>query len=562
MGRLMHSYCSPMFLGAFLPATALAYAVAPCRARPWLLLAASYACFLLISGELLALHIACTLVTYVAGRVLGHLQARPAAVPARDREARKAARRAVRRRMRLVVAGALAINVGMLIAAKYLGFLSGIAEGLLGAAGMQAHLVPPAIGMPIGISFYTLQAISYLLDVMRATVPAERNLGRLALYMAFFPQLMEGPICRYADTSAQLWAGRPIRGEDVSGGALRIAWGASKILIVADRVNLFVKPVFDHPEQWGATVTAMAAVLYTLQLYCDFSGTIDIVLGCARIFGVRLPENFRRPFCSRSASEFWQRWHITLGSWLRDYVFYPVSLSAPVKALGRTARRLAGVRCGSVLTGGAALGCVWLLNGLWHGAGWQYLLFGLYYFVLILGASALEPVFERMRTRLGAHTHPRAWTAMQIVRTGAVVCIGELIFRAPGVDAATQMLATLARGIDPVELFDGTLLAPGMDIADFAVTGAFCALLAASGVRRERLDARRADGADDAPGPPAARVRRPPQAAGTVPRAPGDPARRRVAVRCAGIAALVVACVIFGAYGTGYIPLDPIYAAF
>ena len=553
----MQAVCSLFFVGVFVPATALAYALLPRRARPWLLLAASYTCFWLISGQLVIFLLACTLATYLAGRGLGVLQERQRAAVAqiaRDRNARKAVKRRFRTRMRLAIAGAALVDVGILIVVKYLGFLSTIADSLLGIVGIDAHLVPPSIGVPIGISFYTLQALSYLFDIYRGSVRAERHLGRFALYMSFFPQLMEGPICRYGEMSSQRWAGEPVRARNVAHGALRIAWGAAKIIIVADRVNLFVKPVFAHPGQWGGTVIALSAVLYTLQLYCDFSGTMDIVLGVGRIFGIRLPENFRQPFFSRTASEFWQRWHITLGAWLRDYVFYPVSLSGPVKRFAHAARTLLGMRAGSVLSGGVALLAVWVLNGLWHGAGWRYLFFGLYYFVLILSAGLLEPVFEAARARLRINVRARPWIVFQLLRTCCIVCVGELFFRANGLRAGLQMFASMVRDFSPVELVDGTLLAVGMDAADFAVVGIFVLALTAVGLWRERQTA--ADAATDEP-ERAAVGGQEQQAARAA-----APIRAHLAWQCAGIAALVLAIVIFGAYGTGYIPLDPIYAQF
>ena len=398
---------------------------------------------------------------------------------------------------------------------------------------MDWSFTPLKIGIPIGISFYTLQALSYLFDVYRATIPPERNLMRFALYMSFFPQLMEGPICRYRETSAQLVQGDPIRAENLIDGALRVAWGAAKILIVADRVNLFVKPVFEDYDAWGGTVIALGAILYTLQLYCDFSGTIDIVLGVGRIFGVRLPENFRQPFFSRTASEFWQRWHITLGAWLRDYVFYPVSLSGPVKGFARVARGWFGARTGSVLSGGVALFCVWAINGIWHGAGWQYVAFGMYYFALILVSGLLEPLFARMRKILHIDTGARPWIVFQMLRTACIVFIGELIFRADGVRAGLSMLRCVATDFSPAALVDGSLLMPGMDGYDFLAVALFVLAIFIHSAWREHGGAL-------------------PQLA----------ARHRMSLSCLALTGACLAIIVLGAYGQGYIPLDPIYAQF
>ena len=534
-GPFLTSFCSLSFLGAFVPVTVLAYAIAPRRIRPWVLLAASYACFWLISGKLVSLLIATTLITYLTGRMLGRLrdQQRAAASHAADRSERRAIKARFTSYMRLVIALSACASLGILVLVKYLGFLDSIAQSIAATAGLKWDITPLKIGIPIGISFYTLQALSYLFDVYRATIPPERNLMRFALYMSFFPQLMEGPICRYQETSAQLVQGDPIRAENLIDGALRIAWGAAKILIVADRVNLFVKPVFQDFDTWGGTVVALGAVLYTLQLYCDFSGTIDIVLGVGRIFGVRLPENFRQPFFSRTASEFWQRWHITLGAWLRDYVFYPVSLSGPVKNFARVARGWFGARTGSVLSGGAALFCVWTINGIWHGAGWRYLLFGMYYFALILFSGLMEPLFAHMRKILHISAQARPWIVFQMLRTACIVFVGELIFRADGVRAGLSMLERIATDFSPAALVDGSLLMPGMDAQDFLVVALFVLVIFLHSMWRE--------------------------GGGAMPR---PIAKHRMAVSCSAFTGICLAIIVLGAYGQGYIPLDPIYAQF
>lgn len=530
----MNSFCSLAFILLFLPGSAALWALAPRRARPAVLLAASYACFWLISGALLGMLVAATLVTYATGLALGALRERQRrALVGLSRAERKALKQRGRARLNLVLATGALVLLGMLVAVKYLPFFAQIGSSLLELTGLGGPLVAPRLAAPIGISFYTLQALSYLFDVKNGVVAADRNLLRLALFMSFFPEIMEGPICRYADTADQLTSGRPPQGSEVGSGCVRILWGAAKILLVADRVNLFVKPVFADHTAWDGTVIFVAAALYTLQLYCDFSGTMDIALGAAHLFGIRLPENFRQPFFSRTASEFWERWHITLGSWLRDYVFYPVSLSGPVKGVVGVLRKRLGMRLGSVLSGGVALACVWVLNGLWHGAGWQYLFFGLYYFALILGASLAEPVLQRLRTLLHVNPEARGWHLFQVVRTCLIVIIGELFFRAEGLRAGLAMFSTVVKSFSPAQLADGTLLAPGMDGADFALTAVMVLVLLAVDLWREH-------------GSPV----------------PAGALRHRTALTCVAGVGLVLAVIVFGAYGGTYVPLDPIYAQF
>lgn len=523
----MVSYFSPLVLCGLLPLTALAYQVAPRRARGPVLLVSSYAFLWYLSGWLVVFVIASTTSVWLGGLALGRALAARDAELTRPGASRGEVRRACRARMRRILAAGVALNLGMLVFLRYL--------PALGAALGDGAALPgiPAIGAPVGISFYTLQAVSYLVDVYRGTCPPDRNGARLALFLAFFPQVMEGPICRYGQVAQRLWAGEPIRAGALSTGLVRVLWGLAKSVVVANRLNAFVKPVFDDPGSYDGTVIALAAALYALQLYCDFSGAMDFAVGVGTVFGARPPENFRQPFFSRTASEFWMRWHITLGAWFRDYVFYPVSLSAPAKRLGSVARRAAGPRLGPVLASAPALLCVWLGNGLWHGAESQYLLFGAYYFLVIwlggLAGALAAPLCERA----GISREALPYRALQHARTLLVIVAGELIFRAPSAGEGVSMLVRAVTCARPESLVDGTVLSVGMDAHDFAAVGVSVLALLVVGLIRER---------DASP--------------------LGRLCERGETPRWALCAALVAATLVFGAYGAGYVPVDPMYAQF
>ena len=240
-----------------------------------------------------------------------------------------------------------------------------------------------------------MQAVSYIVDVYKKKTPADRNLWRLALYMAFFPSIMEGPICRYSETAEALYAGERLTYHNITFGSQRIVWGLFKKVVLADRLSPLVELVFSKYTQYGGITVLLGAICYTLQLYADFSGCIDMTIGTAEMFGVRLPENFRQPFFSRTASEFWRRWHITLGAWFKDYIFYPLSLTKWIKSMGKKARLKFGRHVGPVIQTIVPLLAVWLSNGIWHGTGWNYIFFGLYYFVLILTGNLLEPLIGK-----------------------------------------------------------------------------------------------------------------------------------------------------------------------
>ena len=207
------------------------------------------------------------------------------------------------------------------------------------ALGHSVSLPTVHFALPIGISFYTMTAASYLFDVYRKTIPADHNIFRVVLYLGFFAQLSEGPISRYQQTADSLWEGRPITWHNLTFGMQRILIGLIKELVVADRLNKMIATIFNNYTACDGGVIAVGMIGYTIQLYMDFSGAMDVVLGIGEIFDIRFPENFRQPFFSRTISEFWTRWHITLGTWFRDYLFYPVSMSKPLKYLTMATRK-------------------------------------------------------------------------------------------------------------------------------------------------------------------------------------------------------------------------------
>lgn len=528
------SYFSIEYLVILLPISVALYAVLPQKLRRISLLLSSYAFFWAVSGKLIAYLLFSTLSTHYTGLWLSSLQEdcdRLAA--ATPKENRKAVRAQYRQKQRLVVAFAAALHIGLLLVLKYGPFFAGNINTALWALRIPFALEIPSYILPIGISFYTLQAMAYIFDVYRRKIPADRNLLRVALFMSFFPQIMEGPICRYSETAAQLWEAPKLQYRNLTFGLQRILFGFMKKIVVADRLNLMIKNVFSDYQNYDGFVLAVAAVGYTVQLYMDFSGTMDLVIGSGQIFGMRLPENFQRPFFSKSISEFWKRWHITLGTWFKDYVFYPLSMSAPLKKLTVRARKRLGNRFGPLASGAVALFCVWLCNGLWHGAGWNYIFFGMYHFALILAGSLIEPLAAQAAEKLHIERNSAPYRCLRIVRTAALVCVGELFFRAHGLKAGLAMFKRIFTDFSLSTVQDHSIFTFGMDRQDFLIVGVALALVFTVGVLQERNIKIRA-----------------------------QLAAKNVALRFAAYYALILFVVIFGAYGAGYVPVDPIYAGF
>ena len=530
----MASYCSLLYVGVFLPAVVLCYGILPQRHRSKVLLAASYVFFWSVSGKLVVFLLASSLSLHHCGLWLDTVRQEQGRILAEtDKAERKAVRAQYTRQMRRILLFALLLHIGTLLTLKYAAFFSVNLNHLLEAMHLPALLPVPAFVLPIGISFYTLQAAGYLIDVYRGTARADRNLGRLMLFLGFFPQIMEGPICRYGQTAHALWEGRPLTWQGLTFGMQRILFGMMKKIVIADRLNILIKTVFTNHADYDGGIIALAMVCYTCQLYMEFSGTMDVVLGSAEMFGVRLPENFRQPFFSQSIQEFWTRWHITLGTWFKDYIFYPLSMSGPLKKLTSAARRRLGGHFGPLLTGAVALFAVWLCNGLWHGAGWQYIFFGMYHFALILCASLAAPLTQRVTGALPGGRDAAPYRVLRIARTGLLVCVGELFFRADGLRAGLAMFRRMVTGFTTNAFTDGTFLQLGMDKHDFFIVLVAVLAVLAVGVLRER----------------------------GIPLREGI-ARRHIALRWTVYYALILFIVIFGAYGVGYVPVDPIYAAF
>lgn len=530
----LSSYFSVTYLALILPVTVVLYAVLPQRFRRLVLLAASYVFFWAVSEKLLVFLLAATCSIHYFGLWLADMQRESdTCIAAAPKEQRKELRRLALRKQRFILAFAVGSQLGTLLVLKYTPFFTSNINSLLQFAGSSIQFEIPAFVMPIGISFYTMQAMSYLFDVYRKIIPADRNLFRLALFMSFFPQIMEGPICRYSETAEQLWEAPKMQYQNFLSGIQRIFYGVMKKLVVADRLNLFIKNIFSGYENYDGFVIAVAAVCYTLQLYMDFSGTMDLVIGSGEIFGITMPENFKRPFFSASISEFWKRWHITLGAWFKDYIFYPMSMSKPLKKLTVKARKKLGNHFGPLIAGSMALFCVWLSNGLWHGAGWHYIFFGMYHFALILCGSIFEPFVLKITGKLHISRSSRPYRCMQIIRTGILVCIGELFFRAHGLRAGLVMFKKMVTDFRLTTVWDQSFFTLGMDRHDFLITAVFVVFLFIIGIYQEK---------------------------GVVLRQ--CLARRNVCVQYLCFYALIMFVVIFGAYGRGYVPVDPMYAGF
>ncbi len=330
-----------------------------------------------------------------------------------------------RRKKRFLIASLVA-NIGVLAVFKYYNFLNGNVSGLLSIFGHTNPIPFLKILLPIGLSFHTFQAMSYTIEVYRGRQKAEHHFGIYALYVMFYPQLVAGPIERPQNILHQIHEYHPFRYEDAANGMKRMLWGFFKKLVVADRLSIYVDAVYSGHAHHSALSLIVATIFFGIQVYCDFSGYSDIALGSAQVMGFRLMENFRRPWFSRSIGEFWSRWHISLSSWFRDYVYLPLG-----------GNRVTRWRLYSNLM------IVFMISGLWHGANWNYVVWG--------ALNAIYLMAEQAFLGPGSTTEARGFArVIATLRTIALTMFAFIFFRAYSIDAAFDICRGLVERHGPL----------------------------------------------------------------------------------------------------------------
>ena len=415
-----------LLVGAML----IAYYLLPKGFRYLVLLAGSVV-FYALAGRVYLPFLAVTVVTvYATALWLGRSLARQKAYVSEHKkeltkEAIAAYKKGESRKRSALFLACLLLNLGLLGALKYTSFLLSALR-----APWEVHWV-----LPLGISFYTFQSVGYLVDVKRGKYPPERNFLKYALFASFFPQMIQGPISRYDMLSQTLYEGADFDWDRLGRGMVRILWGACKKLLVADRLAPALALLFG-PEagNYRGGWVLLGMVLYALRLYADFTGGIDMALGVGELFGVTLPENFDRPYLSKNIEEYWTRWHMTMGSWFRDYVFYPLNVSKGFLRWTKRLRERFGNGFLSRLPLYTATLIVWLATGVWHGAGWNFALWGLTNGVVIIASLTLKPLYDRFHGRFPTLKSTRGYGVFETMRTFLLMCLIRLwdCYQGPG----------------------------------------------------------------------------------------------------------------------------------
>jgi alginate O-acetyltransferase complex protein AlgI len=422
-------FTQPIFALFFALTAGGHWALSNARARKLWLLAASYVFYGYWDYRFVGLVLLCTIFDYGVGLLLGRTQAP--------------------RARRMLIAASLCMNLGLLGFFKYYGFFAQSLVSALSALGVKADLRTLHVVLPAGISFFTFQTMSYTIDVYRKKLEPQRDFLDFALFVAFFPQLVAGPIVRATQFLPQLEAPRVLANVDVRRGFALFAAGYFKKACLADNIAAAVDPVFADPATFGALDRLLAALLYSVQIYCDFSGYSDMAIGAAALLGYELPRNFDAPYFSESVRDFWQRWHITLSTWLRDYLYIPL-----------------GGNRGGKFVATRNLMLTMLLGGLWHGANWTFVLWG-----FLHGLALAVHRFWSSRTGARPADAPRpTWQrVLNTLATFAWVAGCFTIFRCSDIDTALAFLQPFHAAKQP-ELppsLDWWLVLPLLGVAHF-----------------------------------------------------------------------------------------------
>ena len=476
----------------FLAAVFLLYYLLPRRTQWVTLLCASYLFYALAGVKYLAFIAFTTVSSFAIARLMGRVSEREKKYLADmadslSKDEKKAYKSAQKKKRFSILCVGLILNFGVLAVLKYTAFAVVNLNSWLHAFGSALTLTIPSLLLPLGISFYTFQTMGYLIDVYRAKAEPQRNIFKFALFVSFFPQLIQGPISRFGDLGAQLTEPHRFERKNFTYGMQRVLWGYFKKLVIADRVLVAINTMIESPEEYRGFYVFALIILYSVQIYADFTGGIDITIGIAEALGIRLTENFDRPFSSKSTKEYWNRWHITMGSWFTDYVFYPLSICRPMTWISKKSRSLLGKNIGKRVPVYLATIITWFLTGLWHGAGWNFIVWGLLNCLVILVSRELEPLYAKFEARFPRLHASSVYGAFMCVRTFLLMGLIRSLDCYRDVPLTFRMWGSMLTTFNIGEALGGGISSLGLGLADYIIILCGCAIMfAVSRASKER----------------------------------------------------------------------------
>ncbi len=519
---------------AFIAIVFVLYYIVPKKWQWPLLLVFSYIFYYLADPRYLLFIVVTTVSTYIISIQMERINGEQKAYIAEHKgelthEGKKAYKAKMKKKKWRWLLVCLIFNIGILAVTKYTNFVINNINSLLSDAS-QLRMIDMIV--PMGISFYTFQTMGYIIDVYRGKQEAQKNPFKLALFVSFFPQLVQGPISRYGDLSQTLFSGHKPEGKNISFGLMRILWGYFKKVVIADRIITAVTTLVQDPQTYTGSFVFVAMLFYAFELYCDFTGGIDITIGIAEVMGIHVAENFNLPYFSKNIKEYWNRWHITMGTWFTDYIFYPISVCGPMLKLSKWSREHLGQVIGKRVTVYLSCFVVWFTTGLWHGAAWNFIVWGLMNFVVIMVSQELEPLYDKFHNRF--HVRGKAsYEVFQMIRTILLMSCIRMFDCYRDVPLTFKMVGTMFTECRLSVFVDGSLLGLGISAADYLVLAVgFFVVLGVSIYKYNRGNVREAL------------------------------YKKPAAVYYGTMAVLFIGIIIFGAYGIGYDSSQFIYNQF
>lgn len=465
------SYTSFIYL-IFLAVTCLIYYIFPLKMRWIILLAANMVFYAAAGWDNLIYLLGAILISYLAALKMGKLHEEFKEIKKQGEYDRKQLKEIKagfeKRRRRFLLLGLFAVILALGIV-KYTNFVLENVNRVLRIVGVEQDPMMVKLIIPLGVSFFTFQIISYLIDVYKGDVDAQKNILRYALYISFFPSVTQGPIPRYSQLGTQLNTPQQFHYDNIRDGTVMIIWGFAKKLILAERLATFVNNIYSNYTEYNGVILVLATVAFSIQIYADFSSCMDIATGSARLFGIRLVPNFLRPYFSKTMPEFWRRWHATLGSWFKDYVFFPFSISKVLLKLNKKSRKFFGDGAGRIIAASLPILLVWMLTGIWHGAEWKYVIWGLFHGCLIILSTIFTPYNKKLVEKLNIKTDCFSFRLFQMLRTFALCCVGRVFFRADDMSAAIGIFKNMFSGIGMQWVIEGNLYNYGLNEKNIVV---------------------------------------------------------------------------------------------
>ena len=461
---------------AFVAAVILLYYIVPKKTQWMLLLAASYFFYAFSGLWNFAFIISVTVSCYIIARIIESMKKREDVAVEQNRDVWSKDERKLyranqkKRRLRVLVLG-IAINIGILAVIKYTAFALTNVNSLLSLFGAGKLSIPNLI-LPMGISFFVFQSVAYIIDVYRGKTFAEKNIARFALFVSFFPQLVQGPISRHSDLATQLYEEHKFDAVKLKFGLQRILWGFFKKLVIADRIMVAIKPLISTDSSYDGAYVFLLIIFYSIQIYADFTGGIDITIGIAEALGMKLAENFNRPFSSRTTKEYWNRWHMTMGSWFNDYIFLPLSVTKPLLKLSKSIRSknnrfMKGL--GKRIPVYTATTVTWLATGIWHGAAWNFVVWGMLNCLVILVSQEFEPLYRRFRNKFPRLVVSYPYHCFEATRTFLLMGLIRSLDCYRNVGLTFSMWGSMFTKFNFGEVFGGGLASLGLKVVDYVI---------------------------------------------------------------------------------------------